>query len=116
LLLAATAQDQVSLASILPDGGLANVEPYFQLPVDEGSAAREVTAMHAARPGWMIIATRAGLQLNNRNGILSGFMPAPGAGAVTGVGLAGARRDQLYVSCAGRLFRRRIRLVEELWC
>ncbi|MFI5356320.1 MAG: alpha/beta hydrolase-fold protein [Opitutales bacterium] len=116
MLVALANGDHVWITSIAPEGGLTHAEPFFVLCRDEGEPAREVTAMSVACPGWLLIATRAGLQLNFHHGLVAGFVPPPVPGAaLTGVALAGPKRDELYVSCRGRIFRRRIRRLENLW-
>lgn len=115
LLVAAETAEHVALGSILPDGGLGNLEPYFRLDLDEGAAARETTALAVSPPGWVAIATRAGLQFNLSNGLVTGFLRSPLAAPIDGITFAGAKRDQLTISCGGRIFSRRVKLLTDLW-
>lgn len=116
LLIAAAGANDVWLTTVAEDGGLLNAEPCFHLSREEGAAVLEVVAMTAVHSGWLCLATRAGLQLNIPNGTVTGFVPLPVRGEpLTGMTLAGPKRDQLYVSCGGRILRRKIRRVQSLW-
>lgn len=115
LLAAPAAGGNVWQLTVTADGGLAHAQPYHRLCCDEGAAARRPTALVVTRPGWACIATEAGLQFNLPNGLVAGFMAAPGPGGITGLALTGPRRDRLCVACGGRIFRRRIRLLKSLW-
>lgn len=115
LLAAPTAGEHIWQLTVEPEGGLAHAQPYHRLLQDEGAGGLRPTALAVTRAGWAVIATEAGLQLNLPNGLVAGFMPAPGAGPSTGVALGGRRGDSLWVASGGRIFRRKIRLLPSLW-
>lgn len=115
LVIATADEADARTALVAKDGALECLEPYFWPAGSDGASAKTVVGLAVARPGWLVTATAAELRFNNSNGLLSGVMPAPAA-PVTGMVLAGQRGEVLWIAGGGRLFHRKLRLLESLWC
>lgn len=117
LIVSDTISSIAQLFIVLPDGGLANGAPFFQLhrPGDEvtgrGSASLAVS-VH----GWTVFATDAGLKISDRNGLIAGILYPRRGKRVDGVGLGGKEQTQLYVTDGRCVYRRKIRNTADLWC
>jgi len=104
------------LFTIQPDGSLAHGAPFFRPVILEGATGPGVAALKLSPKGWPAFATDAGIQLGmKRGGLISGLISPQAAGQVEGISFGGAAFDQLYVTCGGKLFRRRIQVPDELW-
>ncbi len=104
------------LFSIRPDGSLSDAAPYFRPVVSDGETRPGVTAIAVSSKGWPAFATTAGIQLGmKRGGLITGLIPPPGRGPLEGIAFGGATFDTLYVTCGGKLFRRKINVPDELW-
>ena len=103
------------LFMVQTDGALAPGAPCFRLnlPDEASDSGAEQMAVHPK--GWSCLATTLGIQLACPDGTISGLISAPGPGKVTGVALGGHEAEDLYVSCGGKLYRRRILSPDEIW-
>jgi sugar lactone lactonase YvrE len=101
---------------IQPDGMLAQRTPFFRPVIPDGETDGAVVDVAVSAKGWPVFATRAGLQLAMQaGGLITGLIPAPVRGPVDGVALGGTARDELYASCGGRIYHRKINLADSLW-
>jgi gluconolactonase len=62
------------------------------------------------RDGRAYVATRAGVQVFDRNGRVAGILPLPGNAAASGLCFGGRDFDTLYVAGGGKVYRRKLRL------
>jgi hypothetical protein len=100
--------------SVLPNGTLAHLEPCYQfVPTSTSVQSPGDLATHPKR--WSFFATRHGLQLADHDGRMIGIFAPPASVAIDGVALGGSPPTDLYVTCAGKLYRRPLRNPEHLW-
>lgn len=102
---------QISLQS---DGTLAHPEPCYRF-VRTGAAEQPPgdAATHPKR--WSFFNTRHGLQVADHDGRIVGLFTPPASGPLSGLALAGSPPTDLYVTCAGQIYRRPLRNPEHLW-
>jgi gluconolactonase len=62
------------------------------------------------RDGRAYVATRAGVQVFDRNGRVAAILPLPGNAAVSGLCFGGRDFDTLYVAGGGKVYRRKLRI------
>lgn len=115
LIVSDAASDLAWQGSVQPDGTIAHLEPnyHFVMPAGIPDQPPGDIAAHAKR--WTFFATRRGLQLAEHDGRILGLFDAPAAGAVGGVALGGPAQTVLFVTCAGKIYRRPLRSPEHLW-
>jgi hypothetical protein len=104
------------LFAVRPDGTLANGAPFFRLnlPGESGDSGAEQIAPHPK--GWTCFATAMGLQVADSGGSVCALIPAPGQGRAMGVAFCGPELNELCVTSGSRLYRRKIRTPDDLWC
>lgn len=102
--------------TVQPDGTLSNESPYYRLATLPEATASGATNLAVSREGWNAVATPAGVQLLDRNGLLVGLMPLPGGKVPSAVAIAGEKGDQLFAASGAEIYRRLIRPKENLWC
>ena len=92
------------------DGTVDAREPLydFYVPVWADDSGAAGVAMD--RDGRAYVATRAGVQVFDRNGRVAGILPLPGNVAVTGLCFGGEKFDVLYVAAGGKVFRRKLHI------
>ena len=114
---------------IEPDGALAGREPYMtmRLPIDYKADFKfnDVPpfkkesggdGMTSDETGRYYVATALGVQVFDPTGRLCGVVPGPpGSSALTSCALAGAGRGWLYVTAGGKIFRRKVQAVGNLF-
>ena len=106
------------LFSVLPDGGLANGAPYFQLSLPFGGdpTGLGTGSFAMSTHGWVIFATDAGLKIADRNGLVAGILYPRRGKRVDGVALGGKEQNELYLTDGRCVYRRKIRNAVDLWC
>jgi hypothetical protein len=104
------------LCTIRVDGTLGDAAPYFRPVVVDGDTTPGVTAIALSAKGWPAFASTAGIQLGMRSGgLITGLISSPSPERLESVAFGGAGFDQLYVSDGQRLYRRKVRVPDELW-
>jgi gluconolactonase len=98
------------------EGSLEGGAPFYRLQIPDETCELDAGQVEAFNPSWLAVATGLGVQLVTLQGSTAAILPPPGPGRVTGVAFGGADRCDLHVACGGRLYRRRIRPAENLWC
>ena len=73
----------------------------------DDSGARDICMDTAGQP---YAATRMGVQIFDRNGRLTAILPLPKEEEATSVCFGGPKFDTLYVSCAGKVYQRKMKL------
>jgi gluconolactonase len=92
------------------DGTVDAREPLYDFYVPawaEDSGAGEIGM---DRDGRAYVATRAGVQVFDRNGRVAAILPLPGNAAATGLCFGGKDFDTLYVAGGGKVYRRKLRV------
>ena len=69
--------------------------------------------MAVDRDGNLYVATRMGVQVADRNGRVRAILTLP-EGGVTSLCFGGADFDTLYIVCDGRLYKRKINVVDSV--
>jgi gluconolactonase len=95
---------------IRPDGSLANRERLVWLHVPDNADDSGATALSCSAPAnVLLIATRLGIQSADKEGHNQCIIPSP-QGRMTALCLGGEGFTTLFASCAGRLFRRQVKV------
>jgi gluconolactonase len=94
---------------IEPDGSLTHVEKYFNTVREVNG---ELFGMQLAcdSKGRTYLASAAGIQMYDTQGRLSGVIAPPEREPVTGVCFGGEKLDELFVTCGGKLFHRKLKV------
>ena len=102
--------------SIAADGSLTNGAPFFRLTLRDGDTGIGAGEIAWSDLNWGFLATRAGLQLADMSGLVAGIVPLPSGTTPSGVAFGGAARDEIFVSCGHRIYRRRLNRPANFWC
>lgn len=94
---------------VRPDGSLQYKQRFYWFHVPDWADDSGVEAWCADRDGRLYAATRMGVQVFDRNGRVRCILPLPD-GRVTGICFGGRDVDHLYVTCGGRIYRRRLKV------
>ena len=95
------------------DGMLTFAQPYFHIHSPPAAVDMRTRSMGMCvdKDGWVLVATQMGIQICDQPGRVNLILPPPiGAGKPTNVILAGPKRQTLYVTCGGKLFKRKVKL------
>lgn len=100
-------------ATRLPDGSLANVQPYHHLhlpPADPDPRSR-ADGMTMTRDGWLLVATAMGVQICDQPGRVNFIIPPPpGARFPSNLCFAGPGLTTLYATAGDKVFKRKTKL------
>ncbi|MBC7828587.1 MAG: gluconolactonase [Chitinophagaceae bacterium] len=92
---------------IMEDGTLAYGQEYTHYHVPYGSTAPGTTAMVTDTANLLYSATFSGIQMSDQLGRINFIISKP-AENITDLKIGGTNFNMMYVSCDGRLFRRKI--------
>jgi sugar lactone lactonase YvrE len=97
---------------IAPDGTLRDKQRFYWLHTAESSADSDddsagTTDLAIGANGLLLAATRMGVQICDRSGLVTGILTFPD-GPVTSLILGGRNFDMLTVVCGGKLYTRKI--------
>ena len=90
------------------DGMLDAKEPFYDFEVPAPADDSGAGTVWMDRSGAAYVATRAGVQIFDRNGRVVGILPMPGNGAATSLCFGGPDFDSLYVLSGGKIYRRKL--------
>jgi sugar lactone lactonase YvrE len=106
---------------IEPDGSLAAKAPYMTMRTEVDVNARSADGrspvyktssggdgMTADMQGRYYVSSSLGVQVFDPTGRMCGVLPKPSDKGMTSVGFGGAKMDYLYVTCADKIFRRKV--------
>jgi sugar lactone lactonase YvrE len=93
-----------------PDGMLSNCEQYYWLHVRDWEDDAGTGSICFALEGRQFSATRFGVQISADDGPTQVILPVPDRSRVLGVCLGGRHMDTLYAFCAGRIWKRRVKV------
>lgn len=92
------------------DGTLSNCERYYWLHVRDWEDDAGTGSICFAKEGRQFAATRFGVQISADDGPTQVILPVPDRSRVLGVCLGGRNKDTLYAFCAGRIWKRRVKV------
>lgn len=94
---------------VQPDGAVQQKQKFYWFHVPDWANDSGAGSWCYDREGRLYSATRMGVQVFDRNGRTRAILPVPG-GAVAGLCFGGANFDTLYVACAGKIYRRKLKV------
>ncbi len=95
------------------DGSLTYAQPYFHIHSPPAAVDMRTRSMGMCvdKDGWVLVATKMGIQICDQPGRVNLILPPPtGASSPTNVILAGPDQQTIYVTCGGKLFKRKTKL------
>jgi sugar lactone lactonase YvrE/enterochelin esterase-like enzyme len=93
---------------IQSDGALAHRQRYFHLHVPDTADDSAADGIRVDRDGRLYVATRMGIQVCDQAGRVNCIIPLP-APRVTNLCFGGPEFDTLYVTCANKVFKRKVK-------
>ncbi len=96
--------------AIAADGTLSDKERFFWLEVADLDDDAGAEGMCYAKEGQLFVATRMGIQVCADDGPSQTILPLPGRGRAVGVCLGGAAMDTLFAFCAGKIWKRTVKV------
>ncbi len=94
---------------IQPDGSLGRREPFFFLHVEDGSFRSDADGMTVDVEGRLYVATALGVQVLDQMGRVIAILPGPERAWLSNVAFGGPGLDELYITCGGSVYRRKMR-------
>ena len=94
---------------IQTDGSLAHREPFFQLHVQDGTLRTDADGMTVDVEGRLYLATSLGIQVFDPMGRVIAILPKPFPAWLSNVAFGGPGLDELYVTCGGKVYKRKMR-------
>ncbi|MCU1328592.1 MAG: putative esterase [Bryobacterales bacterium] len=95
---------------IMPDGGIANGEPFFRVDLWEASATSDMRAIASDSIGQIYFATPLGIQYCEQNGRCAGIVNKPTSAPVRAMAFGGQELDYLYVASGNAVYRRPVKI------
>lgn len=94
---------------IQPDGSLADGQRYFYLHLVDGSMGSGAEGMAVDTAGQLYVSTEMGIQVCDQAGRVQAIISKPRRERISAIAFGGANRDELYVACDGKLYKRKIK-------
>jgi len=107
LYVAESATHWVWIYTVLPDGTLSNKQRFGWLHVPDGGDFAWPDGMKCDREGRLYVATSLGIQILDPLGRVNAILPMP-KGQPSNCCFGGADFSVLYVSCGGKVWRRKL--------
>lgn len=95
---------------IMPDGSLANGQPFYRLETPDLSDRSGADGMTMGRDGHLFVTSRVGLQICDQPGRVIGIIGKPQPGSLSNAVFAGPDLQTLYVTAGDKVFRRKVRM------
>jgi len=95
---------------IQPDGSLAHKQRYFYVHVPDAAVRSGADGMAVDADGRVYIATALGVQVFDQIGKCHAIIPAPQPGSLSNVEFGGANVDEMYVTNADKVYKRKTRV------
>lgn len=89
------------------DGTLAHKQPYHHLHLVDGRLDSGADGMTVDTQGRLYVTSQAGLQICDQAGRVIGIIPKPQNAWLANVAFAGAQMDELYVTTADKVYKRK---------
>jgi len=93
----------------MPDGSLANAEPFFLLHIGPDQTASGADGMTVDDQGYLWVATNTGIQVCDQPGRVVAIVRKPQPGALSNIVLGGPDRQTLFATAGDKVFSRRVR-------
>jgi gluconolactonase len=107
LLVADTAGQMVYSFQIQSDGSLTNKQPYFHLHMADAATQSGADGMTVDTQGYLYVASQMGLQVCDQAGRVNAIISKPQPASLSNAVFGGPALDELYVTCADRVYRRK---------
>jgi gluconolactonase len=111
LLVADMRSQWVWVFQLAADGSLTYGQPYCDLHIPYGAIDSGGDGMTMDTMGRPYVATRLGIQYCDQAGRVNGILPAPTPGWVANVTFGGADKRDLFVTVAGRVYKRHMKAI-----
>jgi len=92
---------------IQPDGSLADKQRYFDLHLVDGRMESGADGMTVDTEGRLYVTSDMGVQICDQAGRVQCIIPRPQRAPLRAVAFGGANRDELYVACGDKLYKRK---------
>ncbi|HWF18543.1 MAG TPA: SMP-30/gluconolactonase/LRE family protein [Verrucomicrobiae bacterium] len=90
-----------------PDGSLVDKQRYFDLHIVDGAMQSGADGMTVDTEGRLYVTTEMGIQICDQAGRVQCIIPKPARAGLPAVAFGGANRDELYVACGDKLYKRK---------
>jgi sugar lactone lactonase YvrE len=94
---------------VLPDGTLANGQPFYRLETPDQSSRTSADGMTVDDQGRLYVTTSIGLQVCDQTGRVNAIISKPQPGTFANVVFAGPDLQTLYVTAGDKVFKRKVR-------
>lgn len=108
LYVADTRRQYIHSYQVEPDGTLKFKQPFHQLHIAPTQPDSGADGMTVDDQGRLYVATRMGVQVCDQAGRVHLILSKPNAGWLSNVVFGGPELDTLYVTCGGRIYKRRL--------
>ena len=95
--------------SVMPDGSLANGEPFYLLAIGPDKVASGADGMTVDDQGHVWVATNTGVQICDQAGRVVAIVRKPQPGSLSNVVLGGPDRQTLFATAGDKVFSRQVR-------
>jgi gluconolactonase len=95
---------------IQPDGSLAHKQRYFYVHMPDAATRSGADGMAVDADGRVYIATPLGVQVFDQIGKCHAIIPAPQRGSLSNVEFGGPNLDEMYVTNADKVFKRKTKV------
>jgi gluconolactonase len=95
---------------IQPDGSLLHKQKYFYVHMPDAATRSGADGMAVDTEGRVYIATSLGVQVFDQIGKCHAIIPAPQRGSLSNVEFGGANMDEMYVTNADKVYRRKVKV------
>ncbi len=89
------------------DGSLSHRQPFFPLFIPDGKTDCGADGMTVDTQGRLYVTSHAGLQVCDQAGRVNAIIPKPSREWLSNVAFGGAARDEIFVTMATRVFKRK---------
>jgi len=109
LYVAESASHWIWIFTVQPDGTLTNKQRFGWLHVPDDKENAWPDGMKCDRNGLIYVATNMGIQILDQLGRVNAVLPTPGGGQPSNLCFGGPGFDVLYVTCVGKVWRRKLK-------
>jgi gluconolactonase len=107
LLVADTAGQMVYSFQIQSDGSLTHKQPYFHLHMADAAMQSGADGMTIDTQGYLYVTSQMGLQVCDQAGRVNAIISKPQPAWLSNAVFGGPALDELYVTCADKVYRRK---------
>jgi len=93
---------------IKTDGSLAHKQRFYHLRIQDGSTQTSADGMTVDQEGTLYVTTEMGIQFCDQAGRVRGIISRPQNAWLSNVAIGGINFDQLYATCADKVYVRSI--------